>query len=118
MNDIKLGAIETRFADIIWNNAPINSGALVRLSLETLGWKKSTTYTVLKKLCEKGIFENNGSMVTVKISREDFFAMQSEQFVEDTFDGSLPAFLAAFTTRKSLNEQEIEEIRRLIDGKE
>lgn len=120
MNDLKLGTIETRFADIIWNNAPINSGALVRLSFEELGWKKSTTYTVLKKLCEKGIFENNGSTVTVRISREDFFAMQSQKFVDETFDGSLPAFIAAFTAKKALSEEEIKEIRHLIDnyGKE
>lgn len=116
MNDIKLGANETRFADIIWNNAPINSGKLVQLSFETLGWKKSTTYTVLKKLCEKGIFENNDSMVSVKISRDEFFAMQSKQFVDETFNGSLPAFIAAFTSNKDLSEKEINEIRRLIDS--
>ena len=116
MNDLKLGVIETRFADIIWNNAPINSGELVKKSFETLGWKKSTTYTVLKKLCEKGIFSNDNSVVTVKISREDFCSLQSEQFLEETFDGSLPSFIAAFTRKKNLKPEEIDEIRRLIDS--
>ncbi len=120
MKDLKLGVIETRFADIIWDNAPINSGELVKKSYNILGWKKSTTYTVLKKLCEKGIFSNDNSVVTVKISRDDFFSLQSEQFIEETFDGSLPAFIAAFTRKKDLSEAEIKEIRRLIDefGKE
>lgn len=120
MNDLKLGIIETRFADIIWSNAPISSGELVKKSFETLGWKKSTTYTVLKKLIDKGIFTNEQSIVKVKISREDFFTMQSQKFVDETFDGSLPAFIAAFTAKKALSEEEINEIRHLIDnyGKE
>lgn len=111
----KLGIIETRFAELIWSHAPISSGALVKLCQQELEWKKSTTYTVLKKLCEQGIFQNAGGMVTAIVTREEFYAMESEKFVEDTFQGSLPAFLAAFTARKSLSEQEIAQIRRMID---
>lgn len=111
----KLGVIETRFAELIWSHAPISSGALVRLCQQELEWKKSTTYTVLKKLCEQGLFQNEGGMVTAIVSREEFYAVESEKFVEETFQGSLPAFLAAFTARKSLSEKEIAQIRRMID---
>lgn len=115
MENRKLGVVETRFAELIWAHAPIASGDLVKLCLQELEWKKSTTYTVLKKLCEQGLFQNDGGVVSVIVSREDFFAMQSEQFVEEHFDGSLPAFMAAFTARKQLSEKEIAEIRRMID---
>ena len=87
MEDKKLGAVEARFADLIWDNAPINSTALVRLCAKELDWKKSTTYTVLKKLCERGIFQNIDGTVTALVSREDFAAAQSERFVEETFAG-------------------------------
>ena len=116
MDDIKLGLVESRFADLIWTNAPLTSRALVELCQAELDWKKSTTYTVLKKLCQRGIFHNQDGLVTVLISREDFYAMQSEKFVEDTFEGSLPAFLAAFTKRKQLSAADIQQIRRMIDG--
>ena len=112
--DISLGAIESRFADIIWTHAPLPSSELVTRAQETLGWKKSTTYTVLKRLCEKGIFENNGGTVAIKLSREDFYTMQSQRFVEETFQGSLPAFLAAFTSGKRLSPQEVAELRQLV----
>lgn len=115
MEEYKLGAVETRFAEIIWAREPLSSGELVKLCEEQLDWKKSTTYTVLKKLCERGIFQNEGGRVTSLISKEDYFAGQSRQFVEETFDGSLPAFIAAFTRRSSLSPEEAEEIRRLID---
>lgn len=115
MENRKLGIIETRFAELIWAHAPISSGELVKLCLQELEWKKSTTYTVLKKLCDQGLFQNAGGMVTALVSREDFYALQSERFVEENFHGSLPAFLAAFTARKSLSEKEIAEIRRMID---
>lgn len=114
MQDISLGVIEAKFADIIWSNAPLPSSALVVKAQEVLGWKKSTTYTVLKRLCEKGIFENNGGTVTVKLSREEFYALQSQRFVEETFQGSLPAFLAAFTSGKRLTEQEVAQLRQLV----
>lgn len=115
MSDFKLGAVESRFADLIWQNEPITSGNLVKLANETLNWQKSTTYTVLKRLCERGIFQNIGGTVTSLLSKEEFYAVQSEQFVEETFSGSLPAFLAAFTSRKKLSEEEIAELQELID---
>ena len=114
MNDYQMGVIESRFADIIWQNEPITSTELAKKSEEELGWKKSTTYTVLKRLCEKGIFQNNGGQVSSVISKSDFYSIQSEKFVEDTFNGSLPAFLAAFTARKNLTEQEVEQLRQLV----
>ena len=101
MDGYKLGAVETRFAELIWQHEPLTSGELVKLCEQELQWKKSTTYTVLKKLCEHGIFQNENGTVTSLLSQEGYNAVQSEKFVEDTFDGSLPAFLAAFTTRKS-----------------
>ena len=114
MADLQLGVIEARFADIIWENEPVSSPRIVRLAEEKLKWKKSTTYTVLKRLCDKGIFQNNGGTVTALISKADFYALQSEKFVEETFDGSLPAFLAAFTTRKSLSAEEVAQLRRIV----
>jgi len=113
---MKLGVVETQFAELIWASEPIASGELVKLCEKELNWKKSTTYTVLKKLCERGIFQNNDGIVTSLLTKDEFNAVQSEQFVEDTFEGSLPAFLAAFTSRKTLSKDEVEEIRRLIDG--
>ena len=115
MSELRMGAIESRFADMIWENEPIPSPELVKLAARELSWKKSTTYTVLKRLCERGIFRNQGGIVTSLISRRDFYAVQSEKFVEETFSGSLPAFLAAFTTRKKLSEEEITELQALID---
>jgi len=108
--------VESRFADIIWNNEPLHSRELVRLCQEELNWKKPTTYTVLRKLCERGLFQNRDGIVTAVVSREEFYAMQSERFVEETFDGSLPAFLAAFSKRKALTADEIAEIRKMIDA--
>lgn len=120
MGDMRLGAIEAKFADLIWSNEPLSSAELVKLAAQELDWKKSTTYTVLRRLCEKGIFQNEDGTVTSKLSKSEFSAVQSEQFVEETFDGSLPAFLAAFTTRKALTAAEIAEIQQMIDsyGKE
>ena len=115
MSELRMGAIESRFADMIWENEPVPSPELVKLAERELNWKKSTTYTVLKRLCERGIFQNQGGVVTSLISRQDFYAVQSEKFAEETFSGSLPAFLAAFTTRKKLSEEEIAELQALID---
>ena len=115
MSELRMGAIESRFADIIWQNEPVTSPELVKLAAKELDWKKSTTYTVLKRLCERGIFQNSDGTVTSLISKKDFYAMQSEKFVEETFSGSLPAFLAAFTTRKKLSESEINELQELIN---
>ncbi|MBQ2687128.1 MAG: BlaI/MecI/CopY family transcriptional regulator [Clostridia bacterium] len=115
MDEKRLGVVEARFADIIWQNEPLTSGELVKLCLSELNWKKSTTYTVLKKLSDRGIFRNEGGVVTSLISKEDFYALQSEKFVEETFEGSLPQFIAAFTKRKHLSEAEIAEIKEMID---
>ncbi len=115
MAEIQLGVIEARFADIIWERAPITSSELVKLAAEAFQWKRTTTHTVLKRLCDKGLFENNKGTVTCLISRAQFHSMQSRKFVEDTFDGSLPAFLAAFTNQQALTPEEVEEIRRMID---
>ena len=115
MEEIRLGAVESRFADIIWENEPLTSGELVKLCEKELTWKKSTTYTVLKKLCEKGIFQNEKGIVTSLISKEELNSRQSEQFVEENFKGSLPAFIAAFTKRKSISKKDLKEIRELLD---
>jgi len=115
MSELKMGVIESRFADMIWTHEPVSSSELVKLAAQELSWKKSTTYTVLKRLCERGIFQNQDGIVTSLISKREFYAVQSEQFVEETFSGSLPAFLAAFTTRKKLSEAEINELQELIN---
>ena len=115
MEELRLGAVEARFADIVWANAPLTTKELVALCEGELAWKRTTTYTVLKKLCERGIFVTENSEVSVLISRDEFYAMQSEKFVDDTFGGSLPAFIAAFASRKRPTEKELEEIRRMIE---
>lgn len=112
----QMGAIEMRFAQIIWGCEPVSSAKLVALAAEQLGWKKSTTYTVLRRLCEKGIFQNNSGVVTSLVSQEEFVSVRSEQFVDEEFGGSLPAFLAAFTSRHRLTEEEIAQLRRLIES--
>lgn len=118
MEESRLGAVESRFADIIWRYEPLSSGELVKLCEKELAWKKSTTYTVLKKLCERGIFQNVDGIVSSQISRDEFCAMQSERFIEETFDGSLPAFIAAFASRKALSPEEIALLRKTIDSYE
>lgn len=115
MAELQLGAVESRFADIIWSNEPLSSSELALKSEELLGWKKTTSYTVLKRLCDKGIFQNVKGTVTSLISKKDFYSMQSERFVDETFDGSLPAFLAAFTARKKLTENEVAELRKMVE---
>lgn len=110
-----LGIIEKRFADIIWSHEPIASGELVKLCAEELDWKKSTTYTVLKKLCEKGYFKNENGIVTSIISQEEFYASESDNFVKETFKGSLPAFIAAFSSKNKLTKEEIVELQELIN---
>lgn len=115
MEELRLGAVEARFADIVWQNAPLTTKELVAICERELNWKRTTTYTVLKKLCERGLFKTEQSRVSVLIERDEFYAMQSEKFVDDTFGGSLPAFIAAFASRKKPSEDEIEEIRRMIE---
>lgn len=112
--DYRLGYVEAQFADIVWENEPLSSRELVDICLEKLEWKKSTTYTVLKKFCEREIFQNQNGTVSSILSKEDFYALQSEQVVEESFEGSLPAFVAAFTKNKKLSEKEIREIQKLL----
>ena len=114
--EMKLGVVESRFADIIWSHEPIASGELAKLCEEKLTWKRTTTYNVLRKLCDKGIFQNQNGSVSALISRQEFYAAQGEAIVEEAFDGSLPAFIAAFTKRKALTAEEIAEIRQMIDS--
>lgn len=115
MKDYRLGEVESRFADIIWKNEPISSAELAKRSDELLSWKKSTTYTVLKRLCDKGIFQNAKGTVTSLVSKQEFYSLQSEKFVAETFNGSLPAFLAAFTSRKKLTPKEVAELRKMVE---
>lgn len=115
MNEVRLGLMEGRFADIIWQNAPLTTREMVRLCEEQLNWKRTTTYTVLKKTCDRGIFKMENSMVTVLIDKEKFKTIQTEYIVNDTFQGSLPAFIAAFTARNSLSQEEVAQIRKMIE---
>ena len=114
-NNMHLGAVEEKFADIIWENEPLHSRDLVKLCEEKLDWRKSTTYTVLKKLCDRGIFQNDHGTVSSVLSKEKFTNIQSAQFVEKTFNGSLPAFIAAFTSEKKLSKKDIAEIKKMIE---
>ena len=116
MAEYKLGEVESIFADIIWDNEPLSSRRLAELALERLDWKRTTTYTILKRLCDRELFRNEGGTVTSLVSREEFYARQSEKFVEETFHGSLPAFLAAFGSRKKLSDSEIDELQKVIDA--
>ena len=116
MSELKMGTAESRFADIIWANVPIASGELAKLANKEFEWKKTTSFTVLKRLCERGIFQNQNGIVTSLISREEFYARHSQNYVEETFGGSLPAFLAAFGSRKKLSEKEIDELQKIIDS--
>ena len=116
MNDLKLCESDYRFMSVVWDSAPVSSGALVRLCQERLGWKKSTTYTVLKKLADKGFLKNEDSTVTALIPREQVQIFESGYVVDKAFGGSLPAFIAAFTQGRKLTAQEADEIQRLIDA--
>lgn len=118
MAEYRLGEIEMKFAELIWGNEPVASGELARLALEHLSWKRTTTYTVLKRLCDKGIFQNEKGTVTSLISKDMFQAKQSEEFVEDSFEGSLPKFVAAFMNSRKLSKEDVEELRKMIDEAE
>ena len=115
MEVYKFTESEEKFAELIWQNEPIGSGDLVKLCEKEMNWKKSTTYTVLKKLCDKGIFQNENAIVSSLITRDEYYAKQSIRFVEDTFGGSLPKFLTAFISSRKLSKQQAEELKRLID---
>ena len=115
MEEIRLCDSEYRFLQVVWAAAPVPSGQLAELCRQQLGWKKSTVYTVLKKMCEKGLLQNENALVTVLVPRERVTAAEAEQFVDRTFGGSLPGFLAAFMSGKKLTAREAEEVKRLID---
>lgn len=114
--DTRLGLIESRFADIVWANAPLSTRQLVSICNDELDWARTTTYTVLKKLCERGIFDMTNKTVTVLVPKEEFRAIRSQQFVNDNFQGSLPAFIAAFATRQNLSREELCELKKLINS--
>ena len=115
MDSYNLGEQETRFANLIWDNAPINSTDLVKLAAEVMKWKKSTTYTMLHRLCARGIFQNQNALVTVSITREEFYGAQSRSFVAKTFGGSLPSFITAFIGGGSITDKQAEELVALIN---
>ena len=116
MGELRMGTAEAKFADMIWDNEPVSSGDLAKLANEEFEWKKTTAFTVLKRLCERGLFQNQNGIVTSLISKEEFYARHSETYVEETFGGSLPAFLAAFGARKKLTDKEIDEIQKIIES--
>ena len=116
MERARLATVESRFADIVWRNAPLSTKELIAICDKELNWRRTTTYTVLKKLCQRGIFEMKDSQVTVLLTKDEFYAICSEQFVDANYNGSLPAFIAAFATRKNLSQQELAEIKKLIDS--
>ena len=115
MEETRLGLVEARFADLVWQHAPVASGELVRLAADALDWKKSTTYTVLKKLCGRGLFVNEGGTVRALLTREEFYAAAGARFVQESYNGSLPAFVAAFAARQSLSAEDVAALRRIID---
>jgi predicted transcriptional regulator len=116
MENIELGAAQERFADLVWTNEPIASGELVQLCEKELNWNKSTTYTVLRMLCQKGLLKNEKSLVTSRVSKEEYYASKSERIVNDSYKGSLPAFIAAFTSRKKMTAEEADEIQKMINA--
>ena len=116
MSDIRMGTAEARFADIIWEKEPITSGELAQIGLKEFNWKRTTSHTVLNRLCDRGLFKKENGVVTSLISREEYYARHSEAYVEENFGGSLPAFLAAFGTRKQLSDSEVDELKKLIEG--
>ena len=115
MEPYKLGEMEQKFADLIWEHAPIASGELVKLCEQSFNWKRTTTYTMLKRLCLRNLFENTNGTVQIKTTKEDFQAAQGEQFLIENFEGSLPRFLTAFSKRKKLSGHEVAELRKLIE---
>ena len=120
VRDMEIGEVQERFANLVWDHEPIPSGQLVKLCEQELNWKKPTTYTVLRKLCEKGLFRNEDGLVSAVLTREQFPSRRSEQFVDNAFHGSLPAFVAAFARGRRLSEKEVRQLQQLIDdsGKE
>lgn len=115
MKEIRLGVVESRFADILWENVPVETKELVKICEKELNWKRTTTYTVLKKMCDRKIFQVDDRVITALLTKEEFYAIQSEKYVENVYEGSLPAFIAAFTSRQKLSDKDLSEIMSMID---
>ena len=115
MDDLHLGAVEARFADLIWKYEPLSSRALVALCGEELGWKKSTTYTVIKRLAERGVVHTENAVVTALVRREDVQRAESRAFIAHNFHGSLPAFLTAFMGNSKLSKEDADVLHAMID---
>ena len=118
METPKIFESEYRFCLILWDNEPVNSGKLVQLAKDGLGWSKATTYTVIRRLCERGVLRNENTIVTSLISKEEAQKSRLEEMVEETFEGSMPAFIAAFSKSKKLTRQEVDQLKALIDSYE
>lgn len=116
MNTPKVFESEYRFCLILWEHEPVGSGELVKLCKEQLGWKPTTTYTVIKRLSERGVLKNENTIVSSLISKDQVQAAEIEEFVEKRFDGSLPALIAAFTRRQNMSQDEMDEVQSMIDG--
>ena len=116
--EVQLGVIEAKYADMIWEHEPVTSSELVKMTAVAFNWKRTTAHNVLRRLIDKGLFKNDNGVVTAVISREEFYAKQSKQYVDDTFAGSLPAFIAAFTQNSRLTQEEADAIRKMIDQAE
>ena len=114
MSDFRLAPVQAKFADIIWRHVPIPSPELVKICEKELNWKKPTTYTELRRLCDRGLFKNEKALVTALITRDEFYANHSRQYVTETFGGSLPKFLAAFISGSKLTDKQVQEIERII----
>jgi len=118
MNTPKIFESEYRFCLILWENEPVNSTELVKLCKDRLGWSKATTYTVIRRLAERGIVKNENAVVTALISKEEAQASRLNDMVEETFEGSMPAFIAAFSRSKKLSRREVDQLKQLIDSYE
>ncbi|MDD4078647.1 MAG: BlaI/MecI/CopY family transcriptional regulator [Eubacteriales bacterium] len=116
MENLKLCESDYRFMLVVWENEPVESGQLVKLCADKLGWKKSTTYTVLRKMQEKGLLKNENTIVSTIVPKEKVQAYESEYFIERAFEGSLPQFLSSFLGGKTISAQQADEIKRLIDA--
>lgn len=116
MNVPKIFESEYRFCLILWENEPINSTRLVELCRESLGWSKATTYTVIRRLAERGVLKNENAIVTTLVSKEEAQKARLEEMMEETFEGSMPAFIAAFSRSKKMTKQEVDQLKALIDS--
>lgn len=113
--EYKLFEAEYKFMEVIWDHAPVNSTKLVSLCEEILGWKKSTTYTVLRKLCDRGLLHNDNAMVTYLVEKEEIAMQESKELLEKSFAGSLPMFLTTFLRKEKISAQEAESLKKIID---